>query len=68
MKTPTKEEESIDKPKLMSNMLTKKMLTNQDHHTLDNRLDNSNIKADLELVANRLWLELLVNLQTKETQ
>lgn len=35
---------------------------------LANRLDNSNIKVDLELLDNPLMLELLVNLQTKETQ
>lgn len=43
--------------------------TNHDHHTLGNKLDNSNIKVDLEFQGNQLWLELmLLNLQTKETQ
>jgi len=56
--------------------LTKKTLmnledTNLDHHTLGNKLDNSNIKVDLEFQGNQQWLELmLLNLQTKtkETQ
>ena len=76
MKTTIKEEAiTLDKQKLTLSTSIKKilMLTNQedtspDHHMLANRLDNSNIKVDLELLDNPLMLELLVNLQTKETQ
>lgn len=74
MKTNTKEEEiTIDKLKFSSKMLTKKTLkmvnqkdTNHDHHTLVNRLDNFNIKVDLEILGIQLMLELMFNLHNKE--
>ena len=73
MKTNTKEEEiTIDKLKFSSKMLTKKTLkmvnkdTNHDHHTLVNRLDNSNIKVDLEILGIQLMLEQMFNLHNKE--
>jgi hypothetical protein len=56
-------------------MLTKKTLALMNpedkipnHHTPVNRLDNSNIKVDLEFQDVQPMLEPLDNLQTKEIQ
>lgn len=75
MKSTTMEEvKTSNREKLTSNMLTKKTLALmnpeeiQNHHTLVNRLDNSNIKADSEFPALPLMLEPTPNSQTKETQ
>lgn len=68
------EVKTSNREKLTSNMLTKKTLALmnpeeiQNHHTLVNRLDNSNIKADSEFPALPLMLEPTPNSQTKETQ
>jgi len=74
VKSTTMEEvKTIDRPKFMSKMLTKKTLMEipedriRNHHTPVNRLDNSNIKVDLEFQeVNPQMLELMPNLQTKE--
>ena len=66
---------TIDKLKFTSKMLTKKTLAQmnpedriRNHHTPVNRLDNSNIKVDLEFRDVQLMLEPLVNLHNKEIQ
>ncbi len=66
---------TIDKLKFTSKMLTKKTLALmnpedriRNHHTPVNRLDNSNIKVDLEFRDVQLMLEPLVNLHNKEIQ
>ena len=66
---------TIDKLKFTSKMLTKKTLAPmnpedriRNHHTPVNRLDNSNIKVDLEFRDVQLMLEPLVNLHNKEIQ